>query len=63
MQEWMPLVMQGRKADEKLAATRMSIGTDVNFGALSRGIFEKLKTMPGISLHTNHEVRKFKKLT
>lgn len=60
--EWMPLVMQGRKTGEKVAATRMSIGTDVNFGALSRGIFNKLKNMPGVSLHTNHEVRKLKKL-
>ncbi|MGY0036103.1 malate:quinone oxidoreductase [Pedobacter sp. NJ-S-72] len=34
--EWMPLVMEGRNADEKVAATRMLLGTDVNFGALTR---------------------------
>ena len=38
LQEWMPLVMEGRDKEEKLAATRMDIGTDVNFGALTKGM-------------------------
>ncbi len=58
--EWMPLVMKGRNNSEKVAATYMGIGTDVNFGALSRGMINKLKEMPGVTLHTNHEVRKLK---
>ena len=33
---WAPLMMQGRKDNEPIAATRMDIGTDVNFGALTR---------------------------
>src|SRR5690606_1742700 len=36
LRQWVPLVMEGRKADEVLAATRIDIGTDVNFGALTR---------------------------
>ncbi len=54
---WMPLVMEGRDASEKLAATRMEIGTDVNFGSLTRCIFNYLKKQPGITLHFHHEVR------
>ncbi len=54
---WMPLVMDGRSTDEKVAATRMEIGTDVNFGALTRCMFNRLKEQPGVSLHFHHEVR------
>jgi malate dehydrogenase (quinone) len=32
--EWIPLVMENRDPEEKVAATRMDIGTDVNFGSL-----------------------------
>ncbi|MET1078315.1 MAG: malate dehydrogenase (quinone) [Pseudomonas sp.] len=35
MAKWMPLMMQGRAADEPIAATRVEGGTDVNFGALT----------------------------
>src|SRR4051794_1132264 len=30
LEEWIPLVMEGRDPEEKVAATRMDIGTDVN---------------------------------
>src|SRR5699024_9309271 len=32
LNEWIPLVMQKRKEHETLAATKMDMGTDVNFG-------------------------------
>lgn len=35
LEEWIPLVMEGRDPEEKVAATRMDIGTDVNFGSLT----------------------------
>lgn len=35
MGQWMPLMMPGRDPDERLAATRVANGTDVNFGALT----------------------------
>ena len=55
---WMPLMMEGRNPDkEPLAATRMDIGTDVNFGALTRSLFAYLTKQPGIRMHFNHEVR------
>src|SRR5688500_16338381 len=40
--EWIPLVMNNRKTTDPIAATRMDIGTDVNFGALTRCMFDYL---------------------
>ncbi len=55
--EWMPLVMEGRNPQEKVAATKMEIGTDVNFGQLTRGMLQYLDKTNGVSIHLNHEVR------
>ncbi len=54
---WMPLVMQDRDPAQPVAATRMDIGTDVNFGVLTRSMFRRLYDMPGVHLHFAHEVR------
>lgn len=62
LREWIPLIMEGKDDSEKLAATRMEIGTDVNFGALTRCIFNHLKTLPGVTINFNHEVRKLNQL-
>src|SRR6195952_3040535 len=58
--EWVPLIMEGRDANEKVAATRMEIGTDVNFGSLTRSLFNYLTAQPGVTMHMNHEVRDLK---
>jgi len=58
--EWMPVVMQGRSEGEALAATRMELGTDVNFGSLTRMMFNYLKKSNTINLHFDHEVKKLK---
>jgi malate dehydrogenase (quinone) len=55
--DWIPLVMEGRDPAEKVAATRMDIGTDVNFGALTRCMFEHLKKQAGVAMHFSHQVR------
>lgn len=60
LQEWMPLVMEGRDVSEPMAATKMAIGTDVNFGELTRSMFNYLQSLEGISLHFNSEVEKLK---
>ena len=60
LREWMPLVMEGRDPAQPVAATRMDIGTDVNFGALTREMMEKLQTLPGVSLHFGEEVGSLK---
>jgi len=59
--EWMPLIMEGRDPAQRVAATRMEIGTDVNFGALTRSMFDYLKEQDGVKIHFHHEVRKLRK--
>lgn len=56
IKEWIPLVMNGRDKSEKVAATKMDIGTDVNFGALSRKLFRYLFDLPDVKLHLAHDV-------
>ena len=56
LREWMPLVMEGRDETQPVAATRMEIGTDVNFGALTRSLLDHLKELPNVVLHFGEEV-------
>jgi len=58
IEAWMPLIMKGRDRSQKVAATRMDLGTDVNFGTLTRSSFHHLDSLDGVSLHFNHEVKK-----
>jgi len=61
LKQWMPLIMKDRKPGQQLAATRMDLGTDVNFGALTRKLFRYLFDLPGVNFHLAHEVRDLKK--
>jgi malate dehydrogenase (quinone) len=61
IRSWMPLVMEGRNPKSVIAATSMKIGTDVNFGELTRSIFNYLKTLEGVSMNFHHEVKSLKK--
>ncbi len=56
LNEWFPIVMRGRKKNQPVAATRMEIGTDVNFGALTRAMMNYLKSKPGVTVNYEHEV-------
>ncbi|WP_442590499.1 malate:quinone oxidoreductase [Pedobacter sp. AW31-3R] len=58
---WMPLVMKGRSRTQKVAATHMDIGTDVNFGNLTRGMISALKNAEGVKVALNHEVKTMKR--
>ena len=58
---WIPLVMEGRDPDVKVAATKMNLGTDVNFGTLTKFMFEFLEKQDGVNLYLNHEVDDFEK--
>ncbi len=51
IEAWAPIVMRGRTPDQPIAATRMEIGTDVNFGTLTRSMFSQLSKMPGVTIH------------
>jgi malate dehydrogenase (quinone) len=43
IREWMPLVMGQRSAGQQVAATRVSYGSDVDFGALTRHLVAALQ--------------------
>jgi len=60
LQEWIPLIMQGRDVDEPIAATKIDSGTDVNFGALTRMLFEHLGSN-GVSIKYKHSVNDIKR--
>jgi len=50
LREWMPLMMQGRDGSERLAATHMAGGTDVNFGALTARLLDWLQAQENARL-------------
>jgi malate dehydrogenase (quinone) len=57
---WAPLLVEGREADEPIAATRAESGTDVDFGSLTRQLVQFLTT-EGAELSLQHEVRDISK--
>lgn len=57
LEKWVPLMMEGREGNELMAATRMEIGTDVNFGALTRDLIAHLSKKDNIKLSLNQEVK------
>lgn len=56
LQEWLPLMSQALNTGEPVAATRVAHGTDVNFGALTRGLGQWLKTRDAVSVLLQQEV-------
>ena len=54
--EWAPLVMEGRVGEDKVAATRVRRGTDLDFGILAGLLFDGLKNRNNFALHLNHHV-------
>jgi malate dehydrogenase (quinone) len=61
IQEWAPLLLQGRDADEPIAATRVEGGTDVNFGALTRSLVDFLVSRENVKVATRHQVHNIKR--
>ncbi len=57
IESWIPLIMKGRDPNEILAVTRMEIGTDVNFGAITRGMVKHLETCDGVTLFLGNEIQ------
>ncbi|MEO6201386.1 MAG: malate:quinone oxidoreductase [Cryobacterium sp.] len=58
---WTPLLTKKRPAGQKIAATRIESGTDVDFGALT-GFMLKSLAAQGVGIHLNRQVTKLKKL-
>jgi malate dehydrogenase (quinone) len=59
--QWAPLLMQKRRKGEPFAATRMPAGTDVDFGALTHQLIDRLAEN-GADVRINTEVRGLKRL-
>ena len=59
--QWAPLIMEGRPADQPVAATRIITGTDVSYGALTHLLFDHLAKQPGVNLSYRHHVRNLKR--
>jgi malate dehydrogenase (quinone) len=55
LMEWIPLIMEGRQLGEPIAATKVDTGTDVNFGALTRMLFNHLERQ-NVELNYQHVV-------
>ncbi len=61
IEEWAPLVMKGRDPKEEVAFTRMTTGTDVNYGALTKLLLESLRGSDGFSAHFLSQVHDIKR--
>jgi malate dehydrogenase (quinone) len=57
IEEWFPLVMEGRDPGEQVAATRNRIGTDVDYGALTKNLLDSLNDKEGYSIQFSHRVQ------
>lgn len=60
LKDWIPLILEGRTSEEPLAATKIDSGTDVNFGALTRMLFDYLQNKD-VNIHYNHNVKDIKR--
>jgi malate dehydrogenase (quinone) len=58
--EWAPLLIEGRRKDEPVAATRIEAGTDVDFGALTRALIDRM-VANGAELNLKSEVAGLRK--
>ncbi|MEK3764070.1 MULTISPECIES: malate:quinone oxidoreductase [unclassified Solibacillus] len=61
LKQWIPLIMNERKSNEPIAATKIDSGTDVNFGALTRTLIANLQKQD-VDVNYNHNVTDVKRL-
>lgn len=59
--QWAPLIMDGRDPQQKVAATWTPVGTDVNYGEITRQLIGSLKKHDNFTLETSTEVTGFKR--
>jgi malate dehydrogenase (quinone) len=57
IEEWIPLVMEGRDERDVVAATRMATGTDVDYGSLTTLLFDSLQGKEGFSIHYHKRIQ------
>ncbi len=56
LKDWIPLIMDGRKKTEKLAATRIERGTDIDFGNLTRSYINEIEGAKSIEINYSTNV-------
>ncbi|WP_267739821.1 malate dehydrogenase (quinone) [Myroides injenensis] len=61
IQKWVPLIIDGRNENQKIAATRIETGTDVNFGALTKELAKRITKFDNKDILFRHEVVNFKR--
>jgi malate dehydrogenase (quinone) len=59
--KWAPLLISGRTGSDPIAATYIDSGTDVDFGAITKQLFEYLQKQ-GVSVSTGREVQGIQRL-
>jgi len=57
IKKWVPLMMEGRDPNQKIAATWSPLGTDMNFGEITRQFAGYLQTKPNFDLKLSSEVQ------
>ncbi|WP_099319541.1 malate dehydrogenase (quinone) [Erwinia amylovora] len=61
IKQWSPLIIEGRDPQQKVAATWTPVGTDVNYGEITRQLIASLKKDKNFTLETSSEATAFKR--
>lgn len=61
IKQWSPLIIEGRDPQQKVAATWTPVGTDVNYGEITRQLIGSLKKDQNFTLETSSEATEFKR--
>ncbi len=56
LKDWIPLIMDGRKQSEKIAATRIQRGVDIDFGNLTRSYINQIEGAQSIEINYSTNV-------
>ncbi|UXS00471.1 malate dehydrogenase (quinone) [Agrobacterium tumefaciens] len=56
IKKWVPLMMEGRDPSQKIGATWSPLGTDMEFGEITRQFASHLQSQPNFDLKVNSEV-------
>ncbi|QHE54109.1 malate:quinone oxidoreductase [Pontibacillus sp. HMF3514] len=60
LKQWIPLMMNERTTNEPIAATKIDSGTDVNFGSITRKMFDQLESQD-VEVNYSHSVQDIKR--
>lgn len=60
LRKWMPLVMAHRDPEQKVAATQIKQGSDIDFGSLTKHLIKSLKKHENFELLLGHSIENLK---